>query len=71
MGAEHVGVTRDEQLNEIAQGSYADPQNQQAVFGHDAAETLDRTLATDGNLVFVLVTAPVSGWVQLRNDPRT
>lgn len=68
------GVTvraRDEDLNEVVQGFYADPQNQLAVFGHEACERLDRTLATRGNLVFVLVTAPASGWVQVRTIPWT
>lgn len=68
------GVTvraRDDALNEVVQGFYADPQNQLAVFGHEAAERLDRTLATRGNLAFVLVTAPASGWVQVRTIPWT
>lgn len=68
------GVTvraRDDLLNEIIQGFYGDPQNQSAVFSHEACERLDRTLATRGNLAFVLVTAPASGWVQVRTIPWT
>lgn len=61
----------DEQVNELVQGFYDDPANQRAVFGAKARETLDRTLATDGNLVFALVTAPASGTVQVRTIPWT
>lgn len=61
----------DEQINDLVQGFYDDPVNQRAVFGPEARERLDRTLSTDGNLVFVLVTSQATGRVQVRTLPWT
>lgn len=61
----------DEQVNDLVQDFYDDPVNQRAVFGPEARETLDRTLATDGNLAFVLVTSEATGKVQVRTVPWT
>lgn len=56
----------DEQVNDLVQAFYNHPKNQDAVFGTEARESLDRSWATDGNLVFVLPTAPATGAVQVR-----
>lgn len=67
-----VDVTAvDDLLNDVVRTFWDDPGNQQAAFSGDAAEVLDRTLATDGNVVFVLPTSTVTGRVQVRTIPWT
>lgn len=70
--AQGVSVqARDDDVNDLIQTTINDRVNQAAVFGHDACERLDRTLATDGQIVIVAHTSQATGAVQVRTLPWT
>lgn len=62
---------RHADVNTVVQSFLDDPLNQQVLFGHDGRQDKDRLLQLDGNLVFALVTHPVTGAVQVRTVPWT
>ena len=61
----------DEQIADLVDSFYTDPINQKTVFGSEATERLDRTWATDGQIVFVLPTDLQTGAVTIRTIPWT
>lgn len=66
-GVEIAG--RDETVNEVLQAFLDDPINEQVLFGHEARESKDHDLQTDGNLFLALFTSPLTGSVHIRSLP--
>lgn len=61
--------SENEQINEVIQRMVEDPGNQRAVFGETATEENERTLGTDGNLLFAFFPNPRTGHVKIRTVP--
>lgn len=61
--------TNQQPVNDVVQAFLDDPSNQAAFTSGQAREELERALATDGNVFLALVTAPLSGRVQVRSIP--
>lgn len=53
----------------VVQGFLDDPLNRAAFTSAQAREENERALATDGNVVLILVTSPLTGRVQVRSVP--
>lgn len=59
-------AARDDDVNAVVQDFLDDPGNMRALHSGKAQELQERTLGTDGNLVFALFTNPLTGKVQVR-----
>jgi hypothetical protein len=57
---------RDPEVNTLVQDFLDDPGNRQALTGSQAHERVERTCASDGNLIIVCFTSPLTGRVQVR-----
>lgn len=60
---------RDERVNEVLQGFWADRRNRKALTGHEAMISKERTLGHDGNVFLALFTNFSTGKVQIRSVP--
>ncbi|WP_109507346.1 hypothetical protein [Nocardioides speluncae] len=69
IAARAVGDDGDQDVNAVVQGFLDDPANRKVLTGPGARERNERTLGTDGNLLFACFTERLSGGVQVRPLP--